>query len=377
MLQENPSLTRTDILDDLITSTTPLDGSAKGVWNAQGGYGLINAETAVTLASTLSVVSTSPGEAQSINFAPSAITVTFNKPVNLATVSSTDIAVTAPNGAKVTIGKPVGVDNATDPTVVSFPITIVPAANKVATGLYHILVGAGAIQSQSGQVLKSNFTTTFTIASTVAPVVTSTAIVGRYVSVHFSEAMNPATISQSSVYIVRANGGSTLLNANSIRVSNLPGVTFYYNPVTFIATFDLTALPQTSLPTDHYGIVVNDTATDGIGDPLNGSFSGVFPSGTSPATAANFVQDLGTVKLAAPIITQLTLAPTSDSGITGDNNTNIATPSLIGQVTAIFPATLGGLVVYAEFNGIAPLRSRHRRPRPGDRDRRAGLHRPL
>ena len=67
---------------------------------------------------------------------------------------------------------------------------------------------------------------------------------------------------------------------------------------------------------------------------------------------SSFVQDLGVVQLQPPLITYLALAPASDSGITGDNNTNITTPSLVGQVTALFPGTVAGLLVYAQFNGI-------------------------
>ena len=58
MLQEVPSLSRVQILNGLIASTEPMNSTPKGTWNAQSGYGLINAVAAInsiappTLAST-------------------------------------------------------------------------------------------------------------------------------------------------------------------------------------------------------------------------------------------------------------------------------------------------------------------------------------
>ena len=352
--QLSPGITPAAVKADLETTAIALDNQVKGTYNVQAGFGLVNAPAALAAASVLAVATITPGGGAAVAFAPNSITVTFNKPVNIASVTAASLRVIGANGATVVVGQPVGVDSPTFPSVVRFPITITPAPGRNANGTYTVSILPGIITAQNGQTLLAGSTTSFVLAQTTAPRVLSTAIVGRYASVTFSEPMNAATINTSSVFIIRANGGSSLFNANSIAVSNLPGATLTFNPLTNIATFDLTALMQTSLPTDHYAIVVKASVTDLVGNPLNGAFSGVFPSGTTPqpVNGADFVEDLGVIQLPAPIVTSLTLAPASDSGIAGDNNTNISTPSLVGQVTARFPTTLAGLVVYAEFNGI-------------------------
>ncbi len=58
MLQRVPSATPAQIKDALIESaaTTPMNGSAPGTWNAQGGYGLINAVNAIDAIDVLRVL---------------------------------------------------------------------------------------------------------------------------------------------------------------------------------------------------------------------------------------------------------------------------------------------------------------------------------
>jgi len=352
--QANPTITRDAILADFIGSAVPLNFAAKGVWNPQGGFGLVNSVSAIALASELRVQAVSPGGGSTIALAPTSITVTFSKPVDIRTVTPSILAVGGANGATVAVGQPVGVDSPTFPTVVQFPITITPAPGRVANGVYTVFVGGGTVVGQGGQVLKNNFSDTFNLQQVNAPQVVNTAIVGRYVSVAFSEPMNPAAINPANLFIIRANGGNGLFNPKAIIVSSLAGATLFYNPLTNIATFDLSALPQSSLPTDRYAIVARSSITDVVGNRLNGSFGGVFPSGLSPSLASgtDFQQDLGVVQLGAPLITSLSLAPASDSGTPGDNNTNVTTPTLVGQVTSRFPAALGGLQVYVEFNGL-------------------------
>ncbi len=356
MKQVNPFVTRDEILQNFIGSTTPLNFSAKGVWNPQGGFGLVNAVPALTLASQLRVTAIAPGGGAAVGVAPGAITVTFSKPVDLRTVTASDLLVFGPNGATVTVGQPVGVDSATFPTIVSFPIQITPAPGRLANGVYTVQFVAGPVVSQSGQRLQSGLTDTFNLQQLNPPQVTNTAIIGRFVSIQFSQPMNPLTINQGNLFIVRANTGTgdPLFNPNNVYVSNLPGATFTYNPTLNLAVFDLTNVAQSSLPSDHYAIVVSERVTDLVGNPLNGAFNGVFPSGIFPPapTGTAFLQDLGILSLPAPVITSLTLAPASDTGIPGDNNTNNNRPNLIGQVVARFPTTPAGLVVYVEFNGI-------------------------
>ncbi len=63
----------------------------------------------------------------------------------------------------------------------------------------------------------------------------------------------------------------------------------------------------------------------------------------------------------------MTPTATNDTGIVGDQNTNISEPSFIGQVYVPFPGTLANLSVYVEFsglhNGLTTLGSRSGRSR--------------
>ncbi len=81
MLQLNPNLTEADIKQAMIESTIPMNGTPKGTWDSQAGWGLIQAVGALTAASesfTTTLVTSSP-----------ASPVVFGQPVNfIATVAS-------------------------------------------------------------------------------------------------------------------------------------------------------------------------------------------------------------------------------------------------------------------------------------------------
>lgn len=356
MKQVNPGITRVQIVNNLTSTATPLNGAPKGVWNPQGGYGLANAALAVAASNVLQVNSVTPGSATTITQTPTSLVVNFSKPVNLGSLNSNSITVVGANGATVAVGQPIGLDSTTYATQVLFPIAISPAAGRVANGTYTVTVNSAFIRAQDNTGLASNFTTTFNLQDAAAPRVVATSVNGRIITVTFSEAINPASITQGSVYLFRApTPSSGLFDPGNVIVSNLPGAAVTYNPATLTATINLSGLPQTSLPTGHYGIGVMAAVTDLVGNPLNGQFSGVFPSGTNPqpALGANFIQDLGVLAVPTPTITSLVLAPYSDSGVAGDSTTNVATPSFIGQIGATFPSTNAGLQVYVQFNGIA------------------------
>ena len=115
-----------------------------------------------------------------------------------------------------------------------------------------------------------------------------------------------------------------------------PRTTVTYSVVTnpntgalsYVVTLNYTALPQTEMPSDNYAIVVLSApggtggVTDLVGNPLNGSFSGSFPSG-STGTPTDFIQNLGPKTVVAPTLTSFYMNPTAanDTGIVGDQNT--------------------------------------------------------
>ncbi len=355
MKEANPTLTRDDILENLITTTTPLDNQTPGVWNPQAGYGLANALAALSAVQSLGVESIVPGNNATINNVPGFLTVTFNQPINIATLTAANLLVIGPNGATVTVGAPIGIDSPTDPSIVEFPISIVAAPGQTGNGVYRDAIIGPGITSESGAKLSSPYADQFNIHDLNGPRVALTTFFGRIVTLAFNEPLNPATVTPANIFVFRDGGASNpVLGPNAILVSDLPGATFFYNPTNFTVTINLSGVPQSALPTDHYGLVVTNAVTDLLNNPLNGAFNGVFPSGTTPEAIGGsvFFQDLGLVNLQAPIISALTLSPTSDTGLAGDNNTADNTPSVVGQVTAKFPGTVSGLLVYAEFNGI-------------------------
>ena len=351
--QVNPAITNQKILSSLITSTTPLNGAAKGVWNAQGGFGLADATLALAAAQVLAVVSVSPGAGQVLTQVPTTITVTFSQPVNINTVANS-LVVIGPTGVTVNVGAPIGVNSATFPTVVTFPISFTRTPGAIANGVFTVSVRPGSIVAQDGTTLTTPFTTTFNLQQLVAPTVVQTAYNGRFVAIRFSEAIDPTTLNLANLYLFRANGvNNALFNAGDVIVTNFAGVVLTYDPTTFTALINLTAVPQSQLLTDQYALVATAGITDSVGNPLNGAFNGVFPSGVLPSgSGSNFIQSLGVITLQAPLVSSLALAAATDTGVQGDSDTSISRPSFIGQITAIFPNTNANLLVYVQFNGI-------------------------
>ena len=354
MKQTNSGVTRAQIVSALSTTATPLNGAAKGAWNPQAGYGLVNATAAIGQVSVLQVNSISPGASATISSAPTAITVSFSKPIILSSLQAITLQVAGANGSTVVVGAPVGIDNPINPTLVSFPITIIPAPGRVANGGYLVKVNAGTVRALDGTTLAADFYDSFNLQS-VAPRITSTAMSSRIFAVTFSEPVAPGTVNANNLLIFRAGGvNNPLINPADVLVSLLPGAVVTYNPATLTATIDLTNVSQSLLPTDRYGIAVTSNVTDLVGNPLNGAFNGVFPSGVANpgGLGSNFYQDLGVQVVQPPTVSALVLNPTTDTGFVGDLDTANPRPSFIGQVGAVFPSTNAGLLVYVQFNGI-------------------------
>jgi hypothetical protein len=361
MLQRVPNLSPNDIRQAMESSATPMNGTAKGAWNTQSGFGLVNAVAAIDAADVLRVVTTTPANNATLTTSPSVITVTFNKPVDFSTVKASDLLFTGmPAGITVNVGTPIAVDNATDPTVISFPFSFTTSATTpIANGKYSFTV-KGPVKSEDGKPL-APYTSTFTLNDTTSPRIVATAVSGRRISIQFSEAMRPSSINKSTVFLTY-DGPNGPVNLN-----NALGAKLTYNPLTNTATLDYTGLTQTQMPNGTYtltvlgGGIVNGqqepSVLSNVGNMLNGAFSGTFPTGVPPTTKnptphGDFHQQIGPVILQAPLVTSFQLAPGSDSGIKGDQNTNVSNPTFIGQVSNAFPGTYAGVTVLVEFNAL-------------------------
>ena len=253
------------------------------------------------------------------------------------------------------MGTPQAIDNPTDPTIVAFPYSFSykNPPTTTANGVYTFIV-SGPIMAETGGTLVPSSPITFTLDDTTAPEVANTSVSTRTVTIQFTKAMNPSTIKLANLYVERQGGTGNWLTP--INLNSYPGVTIAYNPLTNTATLNYSALPQTDMPTDDYAIVVKSGptgVTDLVGNELDGAFSGTFPSGNG-TRGTNFFEDLGLKTLVAPVLTTFQMTPATDTGIAGDQNTNLSRPQFIGQVYNSFPGTVANLSVYVEFNGLHP-----------------------
>uniref|UniRef100_UPI00301CE5A3 right-handed parallel beta-helix repeat-containing protein n=1 Tax=Paludisphaera sp. TaxID=2017432 RepID=UPI00301CE5A3 len=358
MMERVPDLTVSQVRAGLIASARGMNGAGTGNWNAQAGYGLINAVEAISAVDVLTVASTTPVN-QTLTSVPSYVEVTFSKAINFSTVVPQNLTFPGlPAGVTVTVGRPIAVDNPTTPTVVRFPISIAynPNSATTANGLYQYVV-SGPIRSVDGKTLRQSPLISFRLNDVSGPRVASTSTLGRQVMVKFNEPMNPATITRENVIIVRRNGASSW--SGDPRLVNLsldPRTTIRYDAATNTAILDLSALPQTALPSDSYAIVVisgPNGVKDAVGNQLDGEFSGSFPSGNG-TNGGSFLQDLGFLQVSAPVITLFALDSSSinDTGIGGDSNTRNTTPLFRGQVYSSFPGTVANLAYYIQFNSL-------------------------
>jgi len=359
--QYTPSLTNEQIRQAMIAGARPMNGSPAGTWNAQAGYGLVDASAALSSIQNLTVVSTTPPNNAVVVQTPTQIVVTFSRPVLIGSLSAADLRFTGvPAGVSgLTVGNPVPLDNAATPTQVAFPISFQDAPNTIIRGgfLYTI---SGPITAINGKTLAAPYTGSFNLNDIYNPKVVNVTVNGRVVTVQFSEPLEASTVTPSTVFVDRTDAAGRLqLNLNSDSRAR-----FSYNAATSTVTLDYTGLDQTELTTGFYNVIVRAGdalpgggfdlgVTDLAGLKLDGAFSGTFPSGNGRSTASsNFVDPLGLQTLSAPVITSLRLVTAYDTGIVGDENTYYNMPQFVGQVSSAFPGTLQGLTVYAEFSGL-------------------------
>lgn len=359
MRQLNPQATRDSIYSALLASTTPLNGASANQWNAQGGFGMVNANRALNAIGDLRVLAITPANQSTVANAPTRVLVTFSKPINFNTVQSSDLLMTTTlPGVTITPAAPPILINS---TTVAFPISIDAVGTTSINGPYNIAFTANSITATDGRGLQA-FTSSFALADTTAPVVTNAVVTGRFVDLSFSEALRPSTINTTNV---------------QVRINNVPltdprvVVSYANNAVGTVVRVDLTNVPQSLLPAGNYSVFVSDNVTDVAGNRLDGEFTGLFPSGNGVA-GSNFLYNLGFLQLTAPNVSSVIL--TTDTGIPGDQNTRDVKPKFTGQVSATFPNTVAGLTVLLQFSGLNlstdfdnPVDPNVLRPGPGGR----------
>ncbi len=350
MKQLAPTSTPATIRAGLVQSTLPLNGATKGTWSPQSGYGLIQATSALAAVSTLRVLSTYPVQGSVVTVTPTGIFFTLSQPINLSTVTAADLTFLSssiPGDSFAVTGSPF--QSPTDPTIIGFPISFTHAPGATINATYNFSL-SGAILSTTGKQLVP-YAGSFGINDVTAPRITTATYQGRFVQVVFNKEIDPSTLTPQSFFLIRAGTSGVLGNPSNIAINTDPRIKVTYDPTTRTATLDLSQIPQTELPSDHYAIVVLDTVSDVAGNKLDGEFSGFFPSGNGTAGGV-FIDDIGVHQIAAPTILTLSLSPASDTGIAGDKDTDQSQPTFVGQVSAQFPAASNGLTVVAEFNSL-------------------------
>ena len=208
---------------------------------------------------------------------PGAITVTFNKPVNFSTITAdpnpSDILhfVSTPSGVTVLLGQPIPVVDAnnpdpTRPRSVQFPLQPEQTrAGRLANGNYSFVVQNPP--SRTARSLRSTARTSSPAPRSTSPWPTSrppqvaaTSVFGRIVTITFTKAIDPSTITLANIYVQRANGGSPI-NLNTVLGTDgkpLAKISSSLNSAgQTVVTLDYRALPQTAMPTDSYDIIAN------------------------------------------------------------------------------------------------------------------------
>jgi large repetitive protein len=364
MKQLVPTLTPAEVRAGEITSaaTQPMNGATPGAWDPQGGYGLVNAVDALNAVDTLTVASTSPAAGSTVTTAPSYIQVTFDKPVQFSTLSAADLTFTSvPTGITVNVGAPIAVDNATDPTIVDFPISFTRAGGVLANGSYTYSVqspvNGPVVVSEDDHDLIASGAIAFTLADTTAPTITNTTISGRTVTITFSKPIDPSTVTLGNILVLRMGSATTwpptpATLSSYVDLNADPRTTISYDASTDTVTLNYSNLPQSELPSDNYAIVVTTAVTDLVGNALDGYYTNSFPTTAYNGGPYDFIQNLGFEALQAPQITTFTMTAATDTGYAQDQDTDDSEPAFIGQVYVPFPGTVAGDQVYVQFQGL-------------------------
>ena len=128
---------------------------------------------------------------------------------------------------------------------------------------------------------------------------------------------------------------------------------------TFTVTLDYSNLPQTEMPSDNYAIVVlsqngaDAGVTDLVGNPLDGNFTGSFPTGRN-GLAVGLHPEPGLRGAPGADDHHVQDDPRDqDTGILGDQNTNDQPAAFIGQVLRAVPGHgRRPDQVYIQFSGL-------------------------
>jgi ketosteroid isomerase-like protein len=229
--------------------------------------------TFTTVAAT-AVVSTVPLNGATAAAVNTAISATFSKAMNPATINAATFTLTGPGATPV----------AGSVTYSGNTAAFTPTAVLSSSNLYTATINTGA-RDTAGNALAANFAWSFTTAAPPAvvstiPVKGATAVaVNTVISATFSEVMNPATIDAATFTLTG------------------PGATPVAGTVTYTGT-TTTFTPSTALTTSTlYTATITTGAKDSAGAPMAPNFVWTFTT-APPATVVSTVPSNGATAVA-------------------------------------------------------------------------------
>jgi hypothetical protein len=227
MRELSPGVNQDDVLQALISSAVPLNGAARGAWDPQGGFGLVQAVASLQSVDQLRVTTTTPADGATLSTSVSQITVNFNKTLNASTIQASDLVFTqTPPGISV-VATSVQV---TGPTSAVFTLRTTRTGTAKANGNYVYTLAAGSIAAADGKLLAA-FVGNFSVQDTISPRILGTDFSDRRAIIQFSEPMDPNTVNGNSIQLIRAGNDDQFGTPDDVVLNGLPGfaVTYFNN----------------------------------------------------------------------------------------------------------------------------------------------------
>ncbi len=271
------------------------------------------------------VVSVTPTNAAVGVPVASALTATFNRAMNPATINTSTFTVTGPSGAPVT-----GTVTFSGTTA-----TFTPATLLAASSLYTATITSAAADT-TGESLSNNFVWSFTTGTVPTVISTSPAngalniAINRKITATFSEAMNPGSVTAAGVFsLAVTTGGAQVPGATTFVVAN--------NTAVFSPTVNL-------LPNTNYTATISTAAHSVQGNGLAANYVFAFTTGAAADVTAPTIVITAPASAAVNVPTNQTITATFSKPM--DPSTITAAGTFTVAVAGVGGASVAGTVSY-------------------------------
>lgn len=179
------------------------------------------------------------------------------------------------------------------------------------------------------------------------------------VTLGVNENVNPATLTTSSIIVVRSGGDGVFGNANDVKMTIDPAsIKVDYLKIDAQGSINVSFnINGPSFPNDLYRVTLvgagASAVTDRAGNPLNGQFNGTFPSGvkTYNGTGTDFVMYYTILDTSKFVTRYVSTSGGTGTGAVGSRNnpypsiTSAINAAQIGDTVAVLPGTYNENVV--------------------------------